>query len=105
MSTLVRYLCNDSHRQRMLVFLHDPDEQVAIPMIQGLGHLSFSPTCDQEVRSSLAQEWSARERAKLYALGMTGSPGLALIAASEGRPRWQRSAARWWLDQGSAVRA
>ncbi len=105
MSTLVRYLCNDSHRQRMLPFLHDPDEQVAVPVVQGLGHLSFSPTCDQEVRASLVQEWSARERAKLYALGMTGSPGLAPIAASEGRPRWQRSAARWWLDPGSAVRA
>ena len=102
MSTLVRYMCNDSHRRRMLAFLQDPDESVAIPVIQGLGHLSFSPTCDQEVRASLAREWSARERAKLYVLGMTGSPGLAPIAGAEGLPRWQRSAARWWLDQGAA---
>ena len=105
MSTLVRYMCNDSHRRRMLAFLQDPDESVAVPVIQGLGHLSFSPTCDQEVRASLAREWSARERAKLYVLGMTGSPGLAPIAGAEGLPRWQRSAARWWLDQGAGVRA
>ena len=46
-----------------------------------------------------------RERGKMYALGMTGSPGLAAIARSTDAPEWQKSAARWWIAQGPAIRA
>ena len=75
LATLVRYLCDDSHRLRMLPLVDDPVESVAIPVIQGLGHLSFSLSSDQQVRAALLPQWSPRERAKLYALGMTGVTG------------------------------
>ena len=35
---------------------------------------------------------------------MTGSPGLAAIAASPAVPDWQRRAARWWIRVGPAIR-
>ena len=58
LATLVRYLCDDSHRLRMLPLVGDPVESVAVPVIQGLGHLSFSPISDQQVRASWLPEWS-----------------------------------------------
>ena len=59
---------------------------------------------DLAVRNSLGPVWSHRERAKMYALGMTGSPGLQAIAKSTDAADWQKAAARWWIDQGSAIR-
>jgi hypothetical protein len=76
-----------------------------VPLIQALGHLEYSVTSDHTVRSGLRRDWSSRERAKLYVLGMTGSPGLPAIVRSERAPGWQRSAAQWWLHIGPAVRA
>jgi hypothetical protein len=105
LATLVRYVCDDSHRLRMLSLVDDPVESVAVPVTQGLGHLALSLTSDQQVRAALLPQWSPRERAKLYVLGMTASPALGPLARSATAPGWQRAAARWWLDHGSAVRA
>ena len=103
-ATLVRYLGGDAHRMRMMGFLEDPEEGVAVPIAQGIGHMAPSPLSDQALRDSLGKTLTPPHRAKMYALGMTGSPGLATIARSDA-PDWQRSAARWWLAQGAAIRA
>ena len=104
-ATLTRYLGNDPHRMRMLKFLDDPDSEVAVAIGQAFGHLTFTELSDQAIRSSLADLFSAGERAKLYALGMTGSPGLEAILKSNTSTDWQKSAARWWIAQGPAIRA
>jgi hypothetical protein len=39
-ATLIRYLSNDSHRLRMLAFIDDKADDVAIFVIQRLGHQS-----------------------------------------------------------------
>jgi HEAT repeat protein len=106
-AVLVRYQAEDAHRLRMLRLLDDPDDQVTSMILQGLGYLTFTPTSDQVVRASLraGHPPTERERTKMYVLGMTGSPALLAIAGSESAPQWQRDAARWWLAQGSAVRA
>ncbi len=103
-ATLVRYLSTDVHRMRMLAFLDHPLEEVAVPMAQGLGHLVANPLTDAALRTSLGRDWSLRERAKMYALGMTGSPGLQTILRAPGAPAWQVAAARWWIAQGPAIR-
>ena len=72
------------------------------PMVQGIGHLSLDPMSDQAVRNTLGKEWSPRERAKMYALGMSGSPGLLAISKSKDAAPWQQAAARWWMEQGRA---
>jgi hypothetical protein len=105
LSTLVRYVCDESHRLRMLPLKGDRTEAVAVQVTQGLGHLSFDATTDQQVRGALAKDWSLLERAKLYTLGMTGSPSLPPLSRSPTAPQWQRSAARWWLDLGPGVRS
>lgn len=102
-ATLVRYLGEDEHRMRMLRVLDDPDDAVAGPVVQGIGHLRFADFSDQAVRATLQRDWSPRERAKMYALGMSGSPGLDALARSSRAPAWQREAATWWLEAGPAV--
>ena len=99
----MRYLSDDSHRMRMLTFVEDDSDEVATPMTQGIGHLSLNAMSDQAIRNSLGKEWSPRERAKMYALGMSGSPGLLAISKSSQSAPWQQAAARWWLDQGPAI--
>jgi transcriptional regulator with XRE-family HTH domain len=105
LATLVRYLSNDSHRMRMLSFVDDPSDDVAAPMTHGIGHLTYNALSDQAIRNTLGKEWSPRERAKMYALGMSGSPGLLAITKSSRAAPWQQSAARWWIEQGPAVTA
>lgn len=104
-ATLVRYLSTESHRLRMLGFVEDPCDEVGTPIIQGLGHMSFTEFSDQVLRSSLSEEWSSRERGKMYALGMSGSPALEAILRSGSAPEWQRVAAQWWSSVGPAVRS
>ena len=103
LSTLVRYLSSDTHRMRMLTFVDDESDDVATPMIQGIGHLTLNPMSDQALRNTLGKEWSPRERAKMYALGMSGSPGLLAISKSKDAAAWQQAAARWWIEQGPAI--
>jgi len=103
LATLIRYLSDETHRLRLISFLDDPHENVRTPLIQGIGHLPLSAVSDQVVRASLGEHWSLGERAKMYALGMSGSPGLAAIARSSNAPQWQRSAAGWWQRQGSSL--
>jgi transcriptional regulator with XRE-family HTH domain len=101
---LERYLGGEAHRLRMLGFVEDRSEEVAAPIVQGVGHLSFATLSDQAIRSSLNDEWSPRERAKMYALGMSASPVLESLAHARNAPAWQREAAQWWLSQGAAIR-
>jgi transcriptional regulator with XRE-family HTH domain len=103
MATLVRYLSDETHRLRMVGMINDPVEDVRVTIVQGLGHMPLSPTSDQALRASLGRDWSMSERAKMYALGMSGSPALPTLAASAQAPEWQRSAARWWHRQGPAL--
>jgi hypothetical protein len=39
----------------------------------------------------------------MYALGMSGLPGLLAIANTMDVPPWQKAATRWWMVQGPAV--
>lgn len=103
-ATLARYLSSDSHRLRMLRFVEDHDDHVGTVIVQGIGHMTFTVFSDQVIRASLKEEFSQRERAKMYALGMSGSPGLEAILRSGQAPAWQKTAARWWIAQGPAVR-
>jgi hypothetical protein len=103
-ATLARYLSSDSHRLRMLRFVEDHDDHVGTVIVQGIGHMTFTVFSDQVIRASLKEEWSPRERAKIYALGMSGSPGLQAILRSGQAREWQKTAARWWIAQGPAVR-
>jgi len=104
-ATLVRYLSEDSHRLRMLRFLDDGSSDVGTPISQALGHLAYAPLSDQAVRSCLRRDRTPREVAKLYALGMTGSPGLQAILKSADAPAWQKAGADWWITQGAAIRS
>jgi len=104
-ATTIRYLSDDAHRLRMLKFVEDRDDGVAVPITHGLGHLSYNELSDQALRTSLGTEASTRERAKFYALGMTGSPAPKAIGKSAKSPDWQISAARWWSAHGPAVRS
>jgi hypothetical protein len=104
-AVLVRYLATDVHRMRMLRLLDDPVEEVAIALAQGLGHVSHNPLSDQALRASLSAEWSEVQWARMYALGMTGSPGLPVLARSVSAPAWQREAAGWWVEAGPAILA
>lgn len=104
LATLARAVCGDAHRLRLLSLVGDPAEPVAVPLTETLGHLSYSVTSDRQLRSSLEPTWSPRGRATLYALGMTGSSVLADLSRSEQAPRWQRSAARWWIEHGAVLR-
>ena len=104
MATLARYLSDESHRLRMIGLLDDPSEDVVAPLAQGIGHMPLSAMSDQVLRSSLGREITNSARGKMYALGMSGSSGLAAIASSENSPDWQRTAARWWHAHGPAIR-
>jgi transcriptional regulator with XRE-family HTH domain len=102
-ATTIRYLAEEGHRLRLLHWLQDPDADVAAPVAQALGHLPFAPVSDQAVRAALGAHWSPVERARMYALGMTGSAALRAINRSSSAPQWQQAAARWWIQIGPAV--
>jgi hypothetical protein len=88
---------------RLMAFLDDPADGVAIPAAHSLGHVSLNVMSDHALRNSLGRNWSYREQAKLYALGMSGSPALRVLAESRDAPAWQQAAARWWCTHGPAV--
>jgi transcriptional regulator with XRE-family HTH domain len=104
LATLARYLSVDMHRMRLVDLLEDEADEVAMPAAHAIGHLRLNVVSDQALRNSLGRDWSNREQAKMYALGMSGSPVLGLLAASKNAPQWQCSAADWWIRNGAAVR-
>jgi hypothetical protein len=55
LTTLIRYLSNDSHRLCMLAFVDHKSDDVATCVIQGLGHQSYSTTSDQAIRNGLGK--------------------------------------------------
>ncbi len=103
LAVLVRYLAGDSHRLRLLSCVEEAEEAVVAALAQALGHLRFSPTSDQSLRAALGRERTLADRGRMYALGMSGSPALGLIAASGTAPSWQRTASRWWMASGPAL--
>ncbi len=103
-ATLARYLSDETHRLRMIGLLEDASEDVVAPIAQGIGHMPYSAMSDQVLRSALGRDLTTASRAKMYALGMSGSPGLATIATSSVAPEWQRVAAAWWHEHGAAIR-
>jgi hypothetical protein len=100
---LVRFLCTDRQRRPLVALLDEPVPEVAVPLLEALGQLTWAGDSDRVLRGSLGPVWSPREQATLYAMGMSGSPGLAELVGSVDAPRWQRSAGRWWLDQGPSL--
>jgi hypothetical protein len=103
-ATTIRYLAEDEHRLRLLHWLQDPDPDVAAPIAQTIGHLTYATVSDQALRQALGPEFSIVERARMYGLGMSGSAGLRAINRSTSAPAWQKAAARWWITMGPAVR-
>ena len=105
LSTLVRYLSDDTHRMRMLTFVDDASDDVADADDPGTRPPDASARCrTRRCATRSARSGRRRERAKMYALGMSGSPGLLAIAKSRDAAAWQKAAARWWIDQGPAIR-
>ncbi|RYP85207.1 hypothetical protein EKO23_13190 [Nocardioides guangzhouensis] len=103
-ATLCTYLATEHHRLRLSPFVGDPDETVAAAVTIALGHIEFATTTDQVLRHMIPTQPGSLGRGHMYALGMTGSPGLSAIASSSSAPDWQRRAARWWLRTGPAIR-
>ena len=89
-ATLIRCLSNDTHRLRMLPFVDDKSDDVSTFISQALGHQSYSPASDQALRNALEKTWSPRERAKMCALGLSGSPGLVAIHKARDAPACQK---------------
>jgi hypothetical protein len=102
MALLIWYLSNDSHGLRMLAFVDDKSDDVA-PFVLQLGHRSYSTISDQAISNGLGKTCSPRERAKMYALGISGSPGLLAIANVKDAPAWRKAGARWWLEPVPAM--
>jgi hypothetical protein len=103
LATLARYAAGEQHRMRLMDFLDDAADGVAVPVAHTLGHLSRNVMSDHALRNALGRQWSDREQARMYALGMSGSPVLRVLADSRDAPDWQQAAARWWCTHGSAV--
>jgi hypothetical protein len=101
LATLIRYLSNDTHPLRMLPFVDHKSDDLGTFISQGVGHESYSPASDQALLNAIEKTCSPLERARMYALGMSGSAGL--LAKAKDAPARQKGAARWWLEQGPAI--
>jgi hypothetical protein len=104
LATTARYLVAERDRRAMTALVTAGERDVAVPAAHALGHMPLDPVTDQVLRASLTRELDPLNRARMYALGMTGSEGLRTISRSTSAPPWQRAAARWWLAAGPAVR-
>ncbi len=102
-SWALRYLARGQHRMRLLRLHEEEDEPVRALAVLALGHIGFDGVSDQVLRSSLDRTLTNTSRAVMYALGMTGSPGLVGMMRSASTPDWQSAAAAWWVRQGPAV--
>lgn len=96
-----------SQRQvlRMLPLVADDDPAVAASVTTAFGHTSYSEVADLVIRQSVPAERLPMGRACLYALGMTGSPGIPVMASSRTVPKWQKHTAAWWHQHGAAIYA
>ena len=101
-SWALRHLAGGQHRMRLLRLMEE-DELGRTPAILALGHLPYDRVSDQVLRSGLSRTESTGAHAVLYALGMTGSPGLVGLVRSASSPDWQRTAATWGVRHGAAV--
>jgi hypothetical protein len=103
LAPLIRYLSNDTHRLRMLPFVHDKSDHVGTYISRGLGHQSYSLMSYPALGNALERTWSPRERAKMYALGMSGLTGAPSDLEGQGRAGVAEGRAPWWLEQGPEV--
>jgi hypothetical protein len=58
---------------------------------------------DSTRRSATGSDLVARERAKMCALGTSGSSGLLAIANAKEAPAPPKAGAQWWMEQGPAI--
>ncbi|MDP3966988.1 MAG: hypothetical protein Q8Q02_01805 [Nocardioides sp.] len=100
---LVQYAAGEENRMRLHHYLDDPNEAVTFPAVHALGHLPFSKVSDLELRRGMPAEDCLLGRSRMYALGMTGSPALGVLASGRAVPQWQAAAARWWLASGPSL--
>jgi hypothetical protein len=103
LAALLVYVCSEEHRLRTERYIVDEDPRVATSAAFALAHLAFSPTSDQLLRRTLPAEDGTPGRARLCALGLTGSSALEALTSTAGVPGWQRDAAAWWLRVGRAL--
>jgi hypothetical protein len=101
-ATLVRYLATTATGSGCSPFTDDKSDYVATFVIQGLGHSSYSTTRPGDPRRA-RQDLVAPERAKMCALGMSGSSGLLAIENAKEAPAPPKAGARWWMEQGPAI--
>ncbi|QIX25512.1 hypothetical protein ncot_02090 [Nocardioides sp. JQ2195] len=100
------HVVSEGSTLQLIPLLHDPDPAVAERATMAYGHTTYSGTADQILRrGGIPPEQQPISRARVYALGMTGSPGIAVLAESTTAPRWQRQNARWWHEHGPAIHA
>lgn len=84
LATLIRYLSYYTHQLLMLAFIDEKSDDVGTLLAQGLGHESDSPTLHS---GTLSARHGRRGRgAKMYALGISGSPGLLAISKARDAP-------------------
>lgn len=97
------YLVGTEHRLRLHQVVDDASTRVAVHGVTSLAHLPATDTTDLLLRRGMPTEQTRMGRARFYALGLTGSPGLRAIVRERTSPAWQRRAAQWWLRTGSAL--
>ncbi|WP_067438088.1 hypothetical protein [Nocardioides jensenii] len=102
---LLSHVSCDRHVLRIVQLLDDPDPRVATRVTAAYAHTSLSELADHVLRTGLTDVRLRLARARLYAMGMTGSPGLTWVSRSTTAPRWQRRTAGWWLARGPAIKA
>ncbi|MDN5893806.1 MAG: hypothetical protein L0H93_07230 [Nocardioides sp.] len=104
-AALFNNVIGERHLMGAIPLIDDDDITVASSVTTAFGHASYSEVADQVIRKSVPAERLPKGRACLYALGMTGSPGIAAMAGSYTVPRWQKHTARWWHEHGAAIYA
>src|SRR5699024_10674325 len=81
-TALLHNVVGEQHVLRMLPLVRDHDIGVAASVTTAFGHTSYSGVADLAIRQNVPAEWLPLGRACLYALGMTGSPGIPVMASS-----------------------
>ncbi len=94
LSTLVRYLSDDSHRMRMLTFVEDDSDEVATPMTQGIGHLSLTRCPTRRSATRWARSGRRASARRCTRSGCRVRPASWRSRSLMSAP-WQQAAARW----------